>query len=77
MSAKDSTGFLEEKLPIKFFRYKFTQGYNAKINQRQFALPTPTFGTEFHYPDIVYKDFMNMNIDGVKFEFYHGKGNNT
>ena len=57
-----------------FDRYKLTNGYNARINQKQFATPEAKWTTHFHYCDIEYERELKLTIGGVAFEFFHDKG---
>lgn len=61
-------------ISIGFDRYKLTNGYNAKINQKQFGTPKPSFNSTFHYPNVTYEDKMNFKINNLNFELYHAKG---
>ncbi len=63
-----------ENVPRRFDRYKLTSGYNGRINQRQFGLQAPMFPDEFRYPDQTYVDQLDVQVDGVRMELHHDKG---
>ncbi len=46
----------QERCVDRFKRYQLTDGFNARINQRQFSLPKPTFPDEFTWPTILVRD---------------------
>ncbi|MBK9264955.1 MAG: MBL fold metallo-hydrolase [Polyangiaceae bacterium] len=63
-----------ENVRARFARYLLTNGYNGRINQRQFNLPAPIFPDSFRDPDMVYRDDFVLEIGGVRFELYHDLG---
>ncbi|HTO01564.1 MAG TPA: alkyl sulfatase dimerization domain-containing protein [Microthrixaceae bacterium] len=63
-----------ENVPRRFDRYKLTQGYNGRINQRQFRLEAPMFPDEFRYPDTTYVDEMTLQVEDLRIELHHDKG---
>jgi alkyl sulfatase BDS1-like metallo-beta-lactamase superfamily hydrolase len=63
-----------ENVPRRFDRYRLTQGYNGFINQRQFQLPEPLFPGHFRYPDETYDGSMTLDVNGLRVELYHDKG---
>lgn len=63
-----------EATTARFARYVETQGYNGIINQRQFRLPRPEFPTDFRYPDTTYRDRLDLEIGGERFELHHDRG---
>jgi alkyl sulfatase BDS1-like metallo-beta-lactamase superfamily hydrolase len=63
-----------EAMPARFDRYKLTAGYNAIINQRQFGIAELTWPTEYRYPDRTYRDALDLEIGGVRFELHHARG---
>lgn len=63
-----------ENVPRRFDRYKLTHGYNGRINQRQFQLDAPLFPNEFRYPDETYVDDLTLDVEGVRIELHHDKG---
>ena len=70
------TVYAHEDLPDHFHRYEKTNGWNAKINQRQFALPVETFTWPEHYryPDVTYKDRLTFKQGDLTFELRHARG---
>jgi alkyl sulfatase BDS1-like metallo-beta-lactamase superfamily hydrolase len=62
-----------EGVPRRFDRYILTAGYNAVINQRQFAQPV-IWPTAYTYPDVTYQTSMTLKIGGVTFELNHARG---
>ncbi|HUL98563.1 MAG TPA: MBL fold metallo-hydrolase, partial [Mycobacterium sp.] len=40
----------QENCQHRFRRYHLTNGWNARINQRQFSLPAPVFPDRFDWP---------------------------
>eukprot|EP00002_Diphylleia_rotans_P021509 TRINITY_DN4183_c0_g1_i1.p1 TRINITY_DN4183_c0_g1~~TRINITY_DN4183_c0_g1_i1.p1 ORF type:complete len:480 (+),score=95.26 TRINITY_DN4183_c0_g1_i1:189-1628(+) len=63
-----------ENVAKRFDRYAITNGYNALINQRQFALPKARFNHDFHYPSLTHKDGMKITVGNIPFELFHDKG---
>ena len=63
-----------EALPLRFDRYKMTAGYNAVINRRQFQVPELEWPTEYRYPDRTYRDHLELEVGGERFELHHAKG---
>jgi alkyl sulfatase BDS1-like metallo-beta-lactamase superfamily hydrolase len=63
-----------ENVRARFARYLLTNGYNARINQRQFNMPSPMFPDSFRDPDMVYRDDFVLEIGGTRFELYHDLG---
>jgi hypothetical protein len=52
----------QENLPGHLERYRYTVGYNASINQRQFQLPVPFFPRDFRLPDTLYRDSLTIEV---------------
>ncbi|HUH04744.1 MAG TPA: alkyl sulfatase dimerization domain-containing protein [Kofleriaceae bacterium] len=63
-----------EALPPRFDRYKLTAGYNAAINARQFRIPNLSWPTDYRYPDRTYRDHLEVEVGGVRFELHHDRG---
>ncbi len=63
-----------ELLPARFDRYKITAGYNGIINRRQFGIDGLRWPVEYRYPDAVYRDALNLDIGGERFELRHARG---
>ncbi len=66
--------FAHENVRKRFARYALTHGLNARINQRQFNLPSPIFPDSFRDPDEVYGEDFILEVGGVRFELYHDLG---
>lgn len=66
--------FAHENVRKRFARYLLTNGYNGRINQRQFNLPSPMFPNSFRDPDQVYREDFILEVGGVRFELYHDLG---
>jgi alkyl sulfatase BDS1-like metallo-beta-lactamase superfamily hydrolase len=62
-----------ENVPARFDRYKLTAGYNSAINSRQFGVPV-SWPTEYRYPDETYRDAVELEVGGDRFELHHAKG---
>lgn len=63
-----------ENAGARFDRYRFTQGYNAVINRRQFGPNGLGFPSEFSYPDETFRDELVVG-DGVdRVELHHDRG---
>ena len=63
-----------EAVPDRFRRYDRTNGYNGRINQRQFQLGSPLFPTGFRYPDETYRSSLDVEIGGCEFRLRHDRG---
>jgi alkyl sulfatase BDS1-like metallo-beta-lactamase superfamily hydrolase len=73
-----------EAVPDRFRRYDLTNGYNAVINQRQFAASglvrgmqpdaPPTFPRNWVQPTTTYRDRLQLKIGDVQVELRHGLG---
>jgi alkyl sulfatase BDS1-like metallo-beta-lactamase superfamily hydrolase len=63
-------------LPDHFRRYERTLGWNAAINQRQFALPVDGFRwpDDYRYPDVTYRDRLTFSHGDLTFELHHARG---
>jgi glyoxylase-like metal-dependent hydrolase (beta-lactamase superfamily II) len=58
----------------RFHRYGLMHGWNARINQRQFALPSPMFPREFDQPTLFVHDRLVQRLGGSTLEFHAAKG---
>lgn len=61
----------------RFDRYRLTSRHNDNINRIQFNLPPdaqPFTGAPWTYPDIEYRDGMEMQAGGLRFELHHARG---
>lgn len=76
-----------EDLPAHFDRYQLTNGWNAKINARQFGEQAAAGGpeaaaglrnfawpTDYRYPDITYRDRHVFRQGDLTFELFHARG---
>ena len=63
-----------ENMPARFDRYVMTAGYNAAINRRQFGVDELEWPTDYRHPDKTYRDRMELEIGGERFELHHAKG---
>lgn len=63
-----------EALPARFDRYVLTAGYNEVINQRQFQLPELRWPRDYRYPDRTYRDALDLEVGGMRFELQHCRG---
>ena len=63
-----------EAVADRFDRYRLTAGLNASINARQFRMPGLRWPTEYHYPDVTYRDTLPLDVGGVRLELHHGRG---
>ncbi len=63
-----------EAVADRFDRYRATAGYNGLINQRQFSLPEPAWPLEYRYPDETYRDRLDLEVGGRRFELHHDRG---
>jgi alkyl sulfatase BDS1-like metallo-beta-lactamase superfamily hydrolase len=66
-----------ELVAPRFDRYKLTAAHNDHINQVQFGLPPevrPFTNASLTYPDISYRDALQMRVGGTVFEFHHARG---
>lgn len=58
----------------RFKRYDDSHGLNSIVMGRQFNNPGYTFPTEHRRPDEVYDDTLTLEIGGIRFELFHGRG---
>lgn len=74
-----------ENIPARFARYELTDGYNRRINARQFLgvtkhgygigsdedrfLPSSTAK-----PDLTYRDRLDIHVGGMEFQLNHARG---
>jgi glyoxylase-like metal-dependent hydrolase (beta-lactamase superfamily II) len=65
-----------EAMVANFDRYIRTTGWNAAINQRQFALPVDGFDwpAEYRYPDVTYTERLAVRVGALTLELHHGLG---
>jgi glyoxylase-like metal-dependent hydrolase (beta-lactamase superfamily II) len=63
-----------EAVAARFDRYKLTAGYNARINRRQFRVPGLQWPVDYRYPDVAYRDRLDVDVGGLRFELHHDRG---
>jgi alkyl sulfatase BDS1-like metallo-beta-lactamase superfamily hydrolase len=63
-----------EALPRRFDRYVLTAGYNEVVNQRQFSMPGLRWPREYHYPDVTYRDALDLQVGGLDVHLTHCRG---
>jgi alkyl sulfatase BDS1-like metallo-beta-lactamase superfamily hydrolase len=73
-----------EAVPVRFRRYDLTNGYNAIINQRQFARSglvqgvaadrPPMFPSNWVQPTVTYGDRLQLKVGALDIELRHGLG---
>jgi alkyl sulfatase BDS1-like metallo-beta-lactamase superfamily hydrolase len=63
-----------ENMPARFDRYRLTAGYNAAINRRQFGVDELEWPLDYRYPDKTYRDTLELEVGGERFELHHAKG---
>jgi alkyl sulfatase BDS1-like metallo-beta-lactamase superfamily hydrolase len=61
-------------VPVRFARYRRTQGYNTVINRRQFQVPDLVFDTDFREPDVTYAERYVLEVGGRRVELTHHRG---
>lgn len=68
--------YAHEDLPDHFRRYERTLGWNAAINQRQFAIPVDRFRwpDAYRYPDVTYREHLTFRQGELTFELHHARG---
>jgi glyoxylase-like metal-dependent hydrolase (beta-lactamase superfamily II) len=63
-----------EALPRRFDRYLLTAGYNQVINRRQFGVPHLRWPVEYRYPDVTYRDQLDLEVGDLTVALRHEKG---
>lgn len=63
-----------EAVKERFDRYRLTAGWNTAINVRQFRIPGLRWPTEYRYPDVTYRDRLDLDVGGVRLELHHHRG---
>ena len=64
----------QEACVARFHRYGLMHGWNARINQRQFALPQPMFPQRFDPPTVLVRDRLLQRLGDVTLEFTAARG---
>lgn len=67
-----------ENVTRRFDTYMRTARLNSLVNKRQWQLPSlpwaPSTAGDFIWPDVVYRDALDLRIGGEHFALRHGKG---
>jgi len=79
--------YAHAELPAHFDRYQRTNGWNTRINARQFGevaargpeplremLHTFAWPSDYRYPDVTYHDRLTFRQGGLGFELHHARG---
>src|SRR5262245_48154200 len=64
----------QENCLQRFRRYELTHGWNARINQRQFSLPSPNFPKRFDWPTLTFRDALNLRLGDLEVRLVANKG---
>jgi glyoxylase-like metal-dependent hydrolase (beta-lactamase superfamily II) len=64
----------QEHCAARFHRYGLMHGWNARINQRQFALPRPMFPNQFDPPTLLVRARAVQRLGEVSLEYTAAKG---
>lgn len=64
----------QEAVVERFRRYQKTWGWNARINQRQFSLPEPTFPDRFDWPTLTFRDALVQRIGDLEVRYRAARG---
>ncbi|MCB9560698.1 MAG: MBL fold metallo-hydrolase [Kofleriaceae bacterium] len=63
-----------EAVAARFDRYRATAGWNTAINTRQFRIPGLKWPTEYRYPDVTYRDRLDLDVGDTRLELHHHRG---
>jgi alkyl sulfatase BDS1-like metallo-beta-lactamase superfamily hydrolase len=63
-----------QNVPLRFDRYRFTAGYNAVINRRQFSASGLEWPTEYRYPDDTYREALDVSVGDELVHLRHARG---
>lgn len=64
----------QENVARRFARYQRTHGWNARINQRQFSLPRPTFPDAFDWPTSIFRQALVRRFGDLEVHFRAAMG---
>ncbi len=64
----------QENCPARFRRYKLTNGWNARINQRQFSLPRAQFPDDVDWPTLTFRDSLAQRVGDTEILYSAAKG---
>lgn len=70
------TVYAHAAVGANFDRYLKTQGWNTRINQRQFAIYVDEFAwpDRYRYPDVTFHDRLTFTRGDLTFELHHDRG---
>ena len=63
-----------EAVTARFDRYVRTAGYNMVVNRRQFGLDDLEWPTRYRYPDLTFRNRLDLEVGGVHAELHHARG---
>jgi glyoxylase-like metal-dependent hydrolase (beta-lactamase superfamily II) len=64
----------QENCLARFRRYALTNGWNGRINQRQFSLPQPVFPHHFDWPTLTFRDALTQRLGDLEVHIRAAKG---
>jgi len=64
----------QENCVQRFLRYRMTNGWNARLNQRQFSLPQPFFPDRFDWPTLTFRDSLTQQLGDFEVRYFAAKG---
>jgi glyoxylase-like metal-dependent hydrolase (beta-lactamase superfamily II) len=64
----------QERCVARFHRYGLMHGLNARINQRQFALPAPMFPDRFDWPTLLVRERLVQRLGDVELRYTAAQG---
>lgn len=63
-----------EAVGARFDRYRLTAGYNRLINARQFGMRDLVWPSDYRYPDVTYRDRVDLDVGGLRLTLTHARG---
>ena len=63
-----------EAVAARFDRYIRTAGYNTVVNRRQFGIDDLEWPTRYRYPDLTFRERLDLEVGGVSAELHHARG---
>jgi glyoxylase-like metal-dependent hydrolase (beta-lactamase superfamily II) len=64
----------QERCLDRFRRYQLTNGWNARINQRQFSLPLPYFPQRFDWPTLTFRTALTQQLGELDVHYRAAQG---
>lgn len=64
----------QERCVDRFHRYRLMHGQNARINQRQFGLPTPVFPERFDWPTVLVGERLTQRLGDLDLHLRAARG---